>query len=500
VELSLDTLAWVGARAVTAADLVRRIEWMPWPAKQAGAGMDSAKVRALQSLAGEQLLAAEAERQGLGDSGSVARMREALLKGLVRDALYRDVVATVPVVPAAEVDRIVRPRASHATAAALHALRRAVADSLRSAGRSARAADFMARVLSAQRATVDSAVFMMLADSLRYLMVAYPDPLDRGPRRALLPDYMEALLVRLGPSLARPLVRLPGRPLLLGEALEEFRFYAFTVQSLDAEPFAAELSARLRAVVEGEWMAREGLRRHLDQRPEVRRDLDLWMAAWRAQLLSARIASGPGASEDAAFRRLALYQPERARQLCEVDVAEILSVSHEQAARLRSRLDAGGRLDSLARRYTTRAEWRSQGGRSGFFPVLQHAHLGYAALLTPADSLCGPLRLPEGHSVFRVMGKRIHPDSLAGRRLLDAARDQATAELRADRVARYVASLAHRDRVEFDYAALRRIDVLPENMLTKRRLGFGGGMMAAPSLPQLWDWVRILHAGQEAMP
>ena len=89
--LSLDTLAWVGTSAVTAADLVRRIEWMPWPGKQDGAGMDSAKVRALQSLAGECLLAQEAEREGLGDSGSVARMRASLRKALVRDALYHDV-------------------------------------------------------------------------------------------------------------------------------------------------------------------------------------------------------------------------------------------------------------------------------------------------------------------------------------------------------------------------------------------------------------------------
>src|SRR6267378_3222379 len=57
-----DTLARIGPRAVTALDLVRRIEWMPWAGKQSGAGLDSAKARALESLAGEQLLAQEAAR------------------------------------------------------------------------------------------------------------------------------------------------------------------------------------------------------------------------------------------------------------------------------------------------------------------------------------------------------------------------------------------------------------------------------------------------------
>jgi hypothetical protein len=102
--------------------------------------------------------------------------------------------------------------------------------------------------------------------------------------------------------------------------------------------------------------------------------------------------------------------------------------------------------------------------------------------------------------VFRVLGKRLAPDSLAARALLERMRGEATADRRAEREARYVAGLAARSRVEFDYAALSGIDVLPASMVTKRFLGFGGVMLAAPSLPPLWDWVQVWRAAHEALP
>ncbi|HEY6867022.1 MAG TPA: hypothetical protein VI792_07185, partial [Candidatus Eisenbacteria bacterium] len=237
-----------------------------------------------------------------------------------------------------------------------------------------------------------------------------------------------------------------------------------------------------------------------DRRPEVQRDLAMWTAAWRADLLLQRTAAGPAATEDDAFHQLALTEPERARALCEVNVAEILCTSDAEAAEMRARIDGGARLDSLARLHTARAEWRSRGGRSGFFAVERHPRLGYAALLTPADSLCGPIRVEDGPTVFRVLGKRLRPDSLAGRALLERAREEATVRRRADRVARYVASLARGSRVEFNYASLPGVEVFPSNMVTKRYIGFGGGMLAAPSLTPLWDWVPIWRAAGAAVP
>jgi hypothetical protein len=494
-----DTLAMVGSRAITATDLVERIEWMPWPYKQ-GAGMDSAKVRALQSLVGEALLAGEARRHALGDSALVAAMSGSLEKALVRDALYRQVVADVPAPSPTEVDRIVQRQAPHASTADRAQRRRAVTDSLHALSRTERAIRFMASVLGPQRAVVDSATFMLLADSLRSLMRATRDQRMSPQGYALLPDDVEILLARLASSLDRTLVELPHAPLRLGDVLQDIRLYPWVFPSLGWRRFAQDLSAHLKDLVAGELMAREGRRRHLDRNPDVQRDLAMWTDAWRAHSMIARVAAGPDASEDEAFRRFATFEPEQALRASEIDVEEILSRSDSQAREVGSLLRSGARFDSLARRNTVRSEWRDRGGRSGFFRASRHPELGRAALMAPLDSLRGPITLPEGSSVFRVRGKRIVADSVDARAQLELSRDAVTMARRSERVARHVASLAAKADVEFNYAALREVEIFSENMVTKRTLGFGGGMLAAPSLTPLWDWVPIWRAARTTVP
>ncbi len=496
--LTRDTLAWVGGRGITVADLVQRIEAMPWPGKRAGASMDSAKVRALQSLAAEALLAEDAERLGLGDSPAIARMRAVLRKALVRDALYHDVVAAEPAVAAADVERLTRARARTLDLAGRRALRKAVTDSLKQVGEQRRAVAFMEQTLAGQRAMVDTATFVMLADTLHALIAASAVP--GRDSSVQLPATVDPLMARLAASLERPLVHLPDGSLSLGEALETFRLQPLPISMRPKRRMAVDLSIALRAVVEGELMAREGLRRHLDELPEVRHDLAMWTATWRAQVRLESLMPGPAPSEDDAFHALALYQPARARALCEVDVAEVLGDSRAEAARTRALLDAGADLDSLARASTRRVAWRARGGRSGFVPVRRYPELGIAALLTPRDSLCGPLTLPDGVSVFRVLGKRVIPDSAGAASALAEARDLAQVDQRAARVARHVAELAERERLRLDYATLQRVDIASIEVLTRRSLGFGGSMLAAPTLTPLWDWVPIWRAARPALP
>lgn len=355
---------------------------MPWVAKESSP--DSAKVLAVQSLVGEQLLAREAERQGLGNTGLVAGMRASLRRALARDALYHQVVAgSEP--SAAEVERIVRRRQAGGTYAEREKLRKAVADSLRQRSEQQRAHAFMVRLLAHQRAVADSSVFVLLADSLHAHMVATPEGRESAAGFAIEGEDVDALLSKLRPTLDRPLVRIGEERILLGDVLEDLRFYSFHVHSLDPQSFRIDLSRRLKAIVEGELLAREAIRRQLDQSEEVRRDLGMWTDAWRAQMLLERVAAG---------------------------------------------------FDSLA---TPHASGRAR----------------------PED--------------LRAVG-------------------------RANRVARYVAALADRSDIRWNNAAVSRVDIIPSNMVTRRFLGFGGGMLAAPSLPPLWQWVPIWRESHKPLP
>jgi hypothetical protein len=486
--LERDTLAWAGDRAVTALDLVQRIEWMPWPEKHGQADLDSAKTRALESLVAEALLAQESRREAPGDS--VTPLRAALRRALLRDALYQQVVAGAPAPAAAEVGRLVRLQHPRAAASEQPALRRAVADSLRALGDMVAAGEFLMDHLVGRRVEVDSSTFVLLADSLRELMVrAHDDPVPGGA--ILVPAYAaDALTAGLARSLDRTLARLPDGPLSLRDAIDDLHFYQFGVHSLEPGRFAIEFNQCLRRIVEGEVMAREGARRNLDRLPAVQHDLERWTDAWRAGHLLARLATASRADDDEAFRTLALNEPERARGLCEVDLSEILCGSRAEAAELAGEIALGARFDSIATRRSRRSEWAANGGRSGFFPVGEHPDLGYVALLALPDTLTGPVQLPEGYALLRVHGKRLRADSAQAPALLERARAAATGERRVQALASHVAGLANATSVRMNYAALRKVEILASNMVVKRSLGFGGGMTASPSLAPMWQWTR----------
>ncbi len=87
--LPTDTLATVGTRAVTARDLIERIELMPWQGKDKPSQMDSAKVKALQSLVAEQILSMEAAAQGIVDDSTFRMLSRNVEKLMVRDELYK---------------------------------------------------------------------------------------------------------------------------------------------------------------------------------------------------------------------------------------------------------------------------------------------------------------------------------------------------------------------------------------------------------------------------
>jgi hypothetical protein len=85
-----DTLARVGSSIITSRDLIERIELMPWPEKEKSKHYDSSKVKALQSLVAERLLALEGEKYPTVNGDEVLKLKtEAMEKIFVRDELYR---------------------------------------------------------------------------------------------------------------------------------------------------------------------------------------------------------------------------------------------------------------------------------------------------------------------------------------------------------------------------------------------------------------------------
>ena len=128
----------------------------------------------------------------------------------------------------------------------------------------------------------------------------------------------------------------------------------------------------------------------------------------------------------------------------------------------------------------------------------------YAAEPPPADPLRHALRAAyrgdEAEAVARILAAAELAPSVKGRIEAAARRLVVEARKRSETIARYVASLATREGVRFDLAALHRLQMFPETLYTRHMLGFGGAMPEAPTLAPLWDWVPYWGPAAPALP
>ncbi len=87
--LPMDTLARVGSSVITGRDLIERIELMPWEGKENPAQHDSSKIKALNSLVAERLLAMEGKHLNIGSDHQTELKIRNMEKMFVRDELFK---------------------------------------------------------------------------------------------------------------------------------------------------------------------------------------------------------------------------------------------------------------------------------------------------------------------------------------------------------------------------------------------------------------------------
>jgi len=588
-----DTLAEVGSKVITPRDLIERLELMPWPEKEQGGKMDSVKIRALQSLVAEQILALESGAEGIVPDSALKAYSRNLEKLFVRDELYKQQVRAKTTVPEKEVragmTRFARLVSILMIGASDEAQARAISRSLRGGGdpdtviahppgRSAvsvdtvavtfgllerrqedavyalsdslpaseplltghrewvvlsllgqetdpeyakrsiperretvterirrrnelvRAQEYSSEILSARRAQARPASFalfartihrLMVSDSLRY-KTSSGYRLDRG---------IDAAMDTLAGHLHDVLVDLTEGTMTIGDVLEGYRTYEGVFPTLEISDFLRRVNASIRDIAGREFLAREGYRLHLDRAEDVRHDVDMWSNYWRARALMEKLTGDMQVTNDDVLSVLE-DRVDLIGHDYEVSIREILSDSLQESLSLLERIVGGAEMGELARRFSKRKAWAGRDGESGYFPIAEHPAMGIRALDVSAGTLVGPVKVPEGYSLFTVLGQRRAPGDTTF--AFDSLKTVMRAGVQEGAIQRrlngFVASSASRYGVKLRYDRLAKTDIPPVNMVTKRMLGFGGSILAVPSLYPLWLWTRETRGVEEYFP
>jgi hypothetical protein len=577
---------------IQARDLLERLELMPWPGKDRPGQADSVKVRALQSMVAERLLALEADARGLGhDSASLLRT-SMLEKMMVRDELYRreilpgasptkaeireglrryaysptviiftarsregamsihgkikrlSIDSALQVIPLLLLERtdtlsfnfgdvetsledaaygigavgrvaspVLIPRLGWGVVGLLRKWpnekylgqstpdrTRAVENIIKQRKERELAAKFSGKILATKRAEADSLLFERLAGaSLRILRGDSLNLRKQGVfNLGIIADTLER---ELAADMARELVMMDGPGLTLQEVVEGFRTRPVGYPTLDDEDFRNRLNSAIRDLVGAEYLAREGMRRGLQHSTKVRHDVATWADYWSSREMEHLLRDSVSVTAEDVSSYLIQHGGILGLPY-EVNLREILSDSLMTSIRLLERIVKGESMEVLAREHSTRKSWAERGGESLWFRVSAFPELGFRALEADSGELVGPLQVKNGYSIFRVLGtRRASEDTLIS---YDSLKTLTRAKVRQEKTklsldAR-IAELAREQGTTIHYDRLRRVEVTRQNMVTRRMIGFGGVMVAVPTIVPQFDWVRSARDLKGVLP
>ena len=169
----------------------------------------------------------------------------------------------------------------------------------------------------------------------------------------------------------------------------------------------------------------------------------------------------------------------------------IESDSLSTALSMLERVVRGEDFKQLAKAYSKRKGWTKDGGESGYFAVGRLPEIGFLALESDTGKILGPVQTKDGYSIFAVLGKKMREgkDVVPYDSLKEEVKGGLLSDKINDRWDSFVASAAKNYSVTLYYDRLKRLQISPVNVVTKRMIGFGGTMPASPGLMPVYRWV-----------
>ena len=278
--------------------------------------------------------------------------------------------------------------------------------------------------------------------------------------RLLLKKGQPSATLELTPAEERmPLFQFAGGQVPLGELLDQLKSRKIDAAAADSaalvqlaerlllQPYVFAAAARHEELIDRE--ALEAVQQRLRE--------EVVLSQLRQQKVVASIAIAPEA-----VRRYYDEQTQRFHRRDQIDVAEVLVETEEEARAIRRQIEAGAAIAAIAQE---RSQRRGARARGGVFPMENTSDLVPHILAAQPGELVGPIPVHDGFSVFEIVrrqpGERL-PFAQVRRQIGDVLRRAAERE----RFQAYIETLRRQyaDRIQIDQKQLAA--ALPDDFLT----------------------------------
>jgi peptidyl-prolyl cis-trans isomerase C len=309
------------------------------------------------------------------------------------------------------------------------------------------------------------------------------------------PTYLDAQNVinienEFGESnLTQPFIKFEEQPVTLKEFIRMLAFDGFNSKEYKINLIRAALDFQTKRFIEQEFFYREGLKRGYDKLPEIQNEVERWLDNYLFQMLQNKIVDSIQVSDEELREYYEMMNQPKSFPTV-VNIIEVLTDDINIVDTVLTELKKGTDIRLLAARYSIRDFTKGKNGEFGKFPVTMHGEIGKIAATMQVGDIYGPLKLPEGYSIFKLIEKDTayveKPktfEQVKEQYRQDLAFKKAQAKLND-----YTYNLAMKYNIELNLPELDKIQTTRLPSFGIRNLGFGGKITAVPILAPNVEW------------
>jgi hypothetical protein len=470
-------VAKAGKREITAAEFTERFELTPWNKEIRTLPVETSKMEFLYTLVAEKLWAQKAVELGFDTSAQVRANFTSLEKMFVRDALYR--LEITDKVTAAQ------PKSRGMTKDQLTALYYR---------------DFMTRFFKDKSTDVNGKLYQAAASKLISIIQSKRRNMPADDTTAVYLDAADFIGLKRSfgqDTLQKELIRNKDQHSTLADFLDYLHYDENAFTTSDTRKIKAVMGGKLRSFMQGEYLAREGYKRDLENLPEVKQQLQLWKDNYLYMALRGAFRDSLTISD----REVREYYEKRtnADHPVRVKIVEVLTDDLNVVEKVLQKCKNGADLHDLAALYSQREMTKATRGEFGFFPVNSFGEIGACAGRMKIGDLTGPIKTEDGYSIFKLLDRK--EEGKQDMRPFDEVKDELRKTLLGMKnyhgLVNYTVRLAKEYGITIDNKNFDAIEVTNVFSVTYRYMGFGGRILGAPLVGPNTEWVAPWKASRK---
>ncbi|WP_337873481.1 peptidylprolyl isomerase, partial [Ignavibacterium sp.] len=267
--------------------------------------------------------------------------------------------------------------------------------------------EFYAEYFRDKKVDVDAKLFKSIAEEISSIFEFKKKNFTYQDNQPIYLDASDVIKIeeKLGSEkLSKPFIKFDYQPITTKEFIRLLAFDGFNSLDYKLNSILAKLDFQTKRMIEYELFYREGVKRGYQNLPEIKKEIEMWADNYLFQILQNQIVDSIKVSDEELSEYYEMMNKPKVFPTV-VNIIEVLTDDLNIVDTVLTELQKGTDIRLLAAKYSIRDFTKGRNGEFGKFPVTMHGEIGRITASMEVGDVYGPLKVPEGYSIFKLIEK-----------------------------------------------------------------------------------------------